>query len=136
MESPIEKIEFIKEKMMEVISENNLGYLNANLDDLFNVYSTDLCDILLNYFPGATIMMNKNFRCCAIMIQGTIYNSYGIVNSSDYFVAKKEEIEFIRKSLPQISDVVMNELNEKLLLEGTLKKDSALTLRKNTLNAI
>lgn len=135
LENPIEKINFIKEKTSEVITENNLSSLDVNLDDLFIVYSADLCTMLLNFFPAATIMMNKNFRCCAIMIQGNVYDSYGITNKANYFIAEKEDVDFIKKSLPQISDEVISKINEKLLIEQPRKFGSSFTLRKNSQSA-
>ena len=113
MENPVKVIEKIKNNMSEIIIENNLNYLDINIDDLLILYSADLCSILLDYFPGATIMMTKNFKCCAIMIQGVIYNSKGIVDSKNYFIAGPEEINFIQKSFNQLSDSVMMLLKEK-----------------------
>lgn len=121
--------------MAEVISENNFKYLDVNLDDLFIVYSADLCSILLNYFPGGTIMMNKNYRLCGIMIQGIIYTSKGIVDTNDYVVANEQEIGYIQKSFNQLSDYVLTKLSEKLCdIDNFEKKGISYILRKNREN--
>ena len=113
--------------MEEVISENNLRYLDFNLDDLFIIYSADLCSILLNYFPDGIIMMNKNYRLCGLMIEGNIYTSKGIGDQSDYIIANKQEIGYIQKSFNQLSGSVLIKLNEKICD----KKGYSYKLRKN-----
>ena len=72
-------IENIKNKLEEVIKENDIKYLDdVDINDLLVLYSADLCNILLNFYPGATIMMNKSYKTCAILINGVLYNGYGI----------------------------------------------------------
>lgn len=129
MNSPIEIIENVKNKMSEVINENDLKSIDVDMDDLFIVYSADLCSILLNYFPGATVMMNKNYRSCATMIQGVIYTSKGITSPSDFFVAGEQEIGFIQKSFNQLSDYELTLLNNKLY--SGEEKGISYKLRKN-----
>ena len=135
MNDPIEIIKIIKEKMSEVISENNFKYLDVNLDDLFVVYSADLCNILLNYFPDGKIMMNKNYRLCGIMIEGIVYTSKGVADINDYIAANEQEIGYIQKSFNQLSDYVLRKLNEKLCNIDNIKiKGISYVLRKNREN--
>lgn len=134
LNEPIEIIKLIKEKMSEVIIENNYKYLNGNIDNLFIVYSADLCGILLNYYPDATIMMNKNYRVCGIMIEGVIYTSNGIADEKDYIIAGPQEIGFIQKGFNQLSDCVLIKLNEKIYESLQNKKGIPYKLRKNREN--
>lgn len=135
MNDPIEIIKLIKEKMAEVISENNFKYLDVNLDDLFVVYSADLCSILLNYFPGGTIMINKNYRLCGVMIEGIVYTSKGVADINDYKIANEQEIGYIQKSFNQLSDYVLRKLNKKLCnIDNTKIKGISYVLRKNIEN--
>ena len=64
------------------------------------------------------------------MIQGVIYDSYGIDVSKNYFVAGTEDVNFIQKSFKQLSDDVIGKLTSKVFGD---EKDSSLvfSLRKN-----
>lgn len=130
MENPIQIIEKIKNSLEDILIEENIDYLGKNTNDILNVYSADFCGIMLQYFPGATIMMNKSFKKCSIMIQGVIYDSYGIVNPKDYFIAKEEEINFIQKSFNHLSDSIIEKLISDIFRE---EKEMSLvfSLRKN-----
>ena len=47
-------------------------------------------------------MMNKSYKTCAILINGVVYNGYGICSLKDYFIAKEEDIsinEVVNQSL-------------------------------------
>lgn len=124
-------IENIKNKLEEVIKENDIKYLDdININDLLVLYSADLCNILLNFYPGATIMMNKSYKTCAILINGVVYNGYGICSLKDYFMAKEEDIMFISKSFPKLSDGVLDELNKKIYSDKS-HNNFSLVLRKN-----
>lgn len=118
--------------MAEVISENNFKYLDVNLDDLFVVYSADLCNILLNYFPDGKIMMNKNYRLCGIMIEGIVYTSKGVADINDYIAANEQEIGYIQKSFNQLSNSVLMKLSEKLFnIDNIEKQGISYVLRKS-----
>lgn len=134
LNDPMEIIEKVKNKMSNIIIENKIKYLDINLDDLFNIYSADLCTILLNYFPGATIMMHKNYSSCAIMIQGIVYTSNGVVNKEDYFIAGQEELSIIKKSFNQLSEYIIELLYKELKEEIKNNEDLSYTLRKNCQN--
>lgn len=131
MTDPIEVIDKIKKSLEEVIDENNLDYLNNSIDDIFMYYSSDLVSLLLKYYPGSTVMMHKFFKSCAVMINGNVYNSYGICDRHDYHVAMTEEINYIKKSFPNMSDIAMNSLLEKLNGIDIENKGNSYTLRKN-----
>lgn len=130
MENPIHFIEKIKCSLEEVLIDEEINYLGENAGDILNVYSADFCEIMLKRYPGATIMMHKSFRKCGIMIQGVIYDSYGIDGSKNYFVAGTEDVNFIQKSFKQLSDDVIGKLTSKVFGD---EKDSSLvfSLRKN-----
>lgn len=115
MSNPIEVINVIKDSMEEVILENNLtGYNGESINDLFRLYSADFCSILLSFFPGATVMINKNYLECALMISGNIYGSSGILNKDDYVVATSEELGLIIKGFKHISDFSLGKLLDKI----------------------
>lgn len=115
MGNPIEVVNIIKDSMEEVILENNLNcYKTGNLDDLFRLYSADFCGILYSFFPGATIMINKNYLECALLIGGNIYGASGVLKKEDYVVATSEEISFIIKGFNHISDFALGKLLDKL----------------------
>lgn len=130
MENPIEVIKMVKSALEDVIIENNIRYLEGDITTLLHLYSADLCGIMLKFFPGATVMMERNFRKCALMVQGKVYDASGLTSRSDYHIAEDYEIGFIRKTFQQLSDDVMFKLMNKLFDDG---KDisSALNLRKN-----
>ena len=128
---PLELIQKIKECLSEVIEENNLSYLNHSIDDILGYYSSDLASILIKYYPGSTVMMHKFYRDCALMINGIVYNFNGICDRYDYHVAMEEEINYIRKSFPNMSDLAMNSLLEKLYGINIENKGTSYTLRKN-----
>lgn len=129
LKDPIYVIEEVKKALSELIINEDIKYLkDISPSDLFRLYSADLCTILLNYFPGATVMMNKNFRECALMIQGVIYNSKGTCDPRYYFAAGNEEINFIKMSFPKLSDDVFDKLNNYLFSE---EKTLSYHLRKS-----
>ncbi len=131
MSNPIEVIDVIKDSMEEVILENNLnGYKVESMDDLFKFYSADFCGILLSFFPGATVMINKNYLECALLIGGNIYGALGILNKEDYVVATSEEIGLIIKGFRHISDFALGKLLEKINSNFDLVKEEYL-LRMN-----
>lgn len=124
-------IQGIKKGLNEVNEEGDLGYLKDDPETLLNLYSADFCSILLSYFPGATVMMNKSYRSCALLINGNIYTASGIYeNVSNYFVAGQEELNYISKSFSQMSEDVFEKLINKLFSQE-LDKGYAYSLRKN-----
>lgn len=133
MDKPLEIIKKINYFMEEVIIENNIKYLGNNTNDILNVYDANFCGIMLEFFPGSTIMMRKDLRKCAIMINGIVYNSYGICDSKDYFVAGNEEIINIQRGFSQLSDDVIGLLLDKISNVKS-KKSSVYLLRKNRKN--
>lgn len=131
MEKILDVIEKIKKSMEDIIIDNNLKYLGDNTTNIFLAYSADFSAILSSFFPGSTIMIDKNYRNCAVLINGTIYDSTGIRNDvNNFHVASSEEIGFIQKSFYQLSDEVMGKLMEKLG-DNIINKGRVLCLRKN-----
>ena len=133
MKNPLDVINKIQISLDDVITENNIKYLGGNVNQLLQYYCADLCSMMLEFYPGATIMMNKNFRTCAVMIQGNVYNIRGLVDRSNYFIAGEEEVGFIRKSFPQLPDAIMEKLIEKVFIEQP-DVSLAFSLRKNVEN--
>ncbi len=120
LNDPIKMIETVKESMQEIIEENNLTeFFGFNMEDLFRVYSSDLCEILLYYFPGSNIMMKNNYLECAVLIDDLVYDSNGVANKLEYTKASLEDIRFISRSFKHLSSFVfeklMQKVNDKLL---------------------
>lgn len=114
----------IKEKLQEVLEEVNFKY-DKNIESLLKFYSSSFVKILSHYYPGSTIMMDKFYRSCSIMINGKVYNEKGEVNRLDYHVALEEEINYINNTFPKIPEYILEKLNDKLNNNGyskTLKK--------------
>ncbi len=112
LQDPIIVIEDIKKALENVIESEDIKYLfNIDTTELLTLYSSDFCSILLAFYPSATIMLNKNFKTCALMIRGKVYNAKGLVERKNYFIADDEEINFIKFSLPKLSDYVFDKLN-------------------------
>ena len=120
LNDPIKMIEMIKESMQEIMKENNLTeFLGFNMEDLFKVYSSDFCEILLYYFPGSNIMIKNNYLECAVLIDDLVYDSNGVANKLEYIKANMEDIRFISRSFKHLSSFVfeklMQKVNDKLL---------------------
>lgn len=113
----------------DIILEDNISYLGSNTRDILSVYSSDFCDIMMHYYPGATVMIDNDLRKCGIMINNLIYDSYGISNKR-YHVANEEEINYIRKGMPKLSSFVASKIYDHI--NSTSKKDNAYTLRKDS----
>lgn len=123
--NPIEVINVIKDSMGEVILENNLtSYQGGTIDDLFRIYSADFCSILLSFFPGASVMINKNYLECALLISGEVYNATGLAPAKDYHVASLEELGLITKGFKHVSDFVLGKLLDKMDPIITVKESS------------
>ncbi len=130
----LEVIEIIKNNMEDVILENNLKYLQGDITTLFMVYNADFGAILSSFFPGSTIMIDKNYRNCAVLINGAIYDVSGIRKDvNNFHVANNEEIGFIQKSFNQLSEDVIGKLMEKIG-NNNMSKEIAFCLRKNREN--
>lgn len=113
-------IETIKESMKEIIEENNLTeYLGLSMEDLFRVYSSDFCEILLYYFPEATLMMKNNYLECSVLKDDLVYDSSGVANQLEYTKATAEDIRFISRSFKHLSfyvfEMLLQKVNDKLL---------------------
>lgn len=120
LNDPIKMIEMIKESMQEIMKENNLTeFLGFNMEDLFKVYSSDFCEILLYYFPEATLLMKNNYLECGVLIEDLVYDSSGVANKLEYIKANMEDIRFISRSFKHLSSFVfeklMQKVNDKLL---------------------
>ena len=120
MNNPVKLIEAIKESMQEIMKENNLTeFLGFNMEDLFKVYSSDFCEILLYYFPEATLLMKNNYLECGVLIEDLVYDSSGVANKLEYTKATAEDIRFISRSFKHLSfyvfEMLLQKVNNKLL---------------------
>ena len=120
LNDPIKMIEMIKESMQEIMKENNLTeFLGFNMEDLFKVYSSDFCEILLYYFPEATLLMKNNYLECGVLIEDLVYDSSGVANKLEYTKATAEDIRFISRSFKHLSfyvfEMLLQKVNDKLL---------------------
>lgn len=133
MKEVILTIDEINSILEDIILENNISYLGSNTRDILSVYSSDFCDIMMHYYPGATVMIDNDLRKCGIMINGVVYDSYGISNKC-YHVANEEEINYIRKGMPKLSSHIIAALYENFNINK--KVDQNYFLRKDLNNLI
>lgn len=125
-------IEEIKKAFYQVITQDKTCFLEEDeITDLLTYYSSDFCLMLLKYYPGATIMMHKNFRSCALMITGRVYTARGLADERHYFIADKEALNFIKMGLPKLSDEIFKCFS-KNLFKDDCKDDVGVQLRKNS----
>lgn len=111
MNEVILTIDEINSILEDIILENNISYLGSNTRDILSVYSFDFCDIMIHYYPGATVMIDNDLRKCGVMINNLIYDSYGISNKR-YHVANEEEINYMRKGMPKLSSYIVSKIYE------------------------
>ncbi len=131
MQNPLVVIEKIKNAMDKLSKEDEfLSKLNADSKTLLNLYSADFVGIMLKYYPGATVMMHRNYHKCAIMIASKVYDSNGITKKGDYHIAEEYEMDYIRKTFNMLSYKILLKLLKELLLEENEYRD-CYTLRKN-----
>ena len=130
MNDVILTIEEINCILDDIILENNIGYLGNDTRDILNAYSSDFCDIMLSIYPGATIMIHKTYKKCAVLINGVLYGSYGIENLDNYSIANSEDINYIQKGFPKLSFNVLTELYESIKGQK-IKFEKSYTLRKD-----
>ena len=129
LNDPTKMIETIKESMKEIMEENNLTeFLGFNMEDLFRVYSSDFCEILLYYFPEATLLMKNNYLECGILINDLVYDSSGVANKLEYDKATMEDIRFISRSFKHLSSFVFEKLMQKV--NNKLLNNHVYVLRK------
>ncbi|MCI5732578.1 MAG: hypothetical protein MR296_00850 [Tenericutes bacterium] len=130
MENVVDKINDIKVALEDVILENNLKCYKGDVNDILRVYSPDFCDIMLSFYPGSSIMLNNKFNHTAILIRNNLYDESGLINRANYFLVGEEELNYIRKSMPHLSDLVLNEISSKFnnnSLEYVLRKNKTST---------
>ena len=130
MENVVDKINDIKVSLEDVILENNLKCYKGDVNDILRVYSPDFCDIMLSFYPGSSIMLNNKFNHTAILIRNNLYDESGLINRANYFLVGEEELNYIRKSMPHLSDLVLNEISSKFnnnSLEYVLRKNKTST---------
>lgn len=105
----------------------------SNYDDLLKYYSADYCMILLKFYPSATVMINNNYLSCALLINGKLYNSSGIIDINDYHIANNEELNYIRLSFNELSEVMYDKLFDSIK-DMEFDKKTMYVLRKNSNN--
>lgn len=126
-------IEIIKKSMQEIIEEDNLTeYIGLSMEDLFRVYSSDFCEVLLYYFPKSSVMIKDNYLECGLLIDDLVYDSSGVTNKLEYTKANMEDIRFISRSFNHLSGFVLKKLF--IRVNDSLVKDYSYFLRKNKKN--
>ncbi len=126
MENVVDKINDIKVALEDVILENNLKCYKGDINDILRVYSPDFCDMMLSFYPGSSVMLNNKFNHTAILIRNNLYDESGLINKNNYFLVGEEELNYIRKCMPHLSDLVLSEMSNKLnnnSLEYVLQKN-------------
>ena len=89
--------------------------------------------ILLKFYPSATVMINNNYLNCALLINGKLYNSSGIIDINDYHIANNEELNYIRLSFNELSEVIYDKLFD-FIKDMEFDKKTTYVLRKNSNN--
>ena len=126
--NPLEAIDKINECLNKIMKNKNI---NNDASDIFLYYSKDFCLLLSMFYPASTIMIDKTYKKCALLINGVLYNSKGIVNIDDYKIANEEELNYIKLGLNELSEELYNILYV-MLEQYNVEDKSAYVLRKNS----
>ena len=132
MNEVLDEIKKIEDALEDVIYKNNIKYLGYNIKDILTVYDADFCSLMSDIFKGSIIMINKDNNKCAIMIDGSLYNAYGLVNKNDYTIANAEQLGYIQKGFFHLSEDIMEKVLYKL--NENTKLSYSYKLRKNRKN--
>lgn len=125
--NPLETIEKINECLNRIIKNKNK---NNDASDIFLYYSKDFCLLLSKFYPASTIMIDNTYKKCALLINGVLYNSKGIIDIKDYKIASEEELNYIKLGLSELSEELYNMLS--IMLDDCYIDDkTAYVLRKN-----
>lgn len=127
--NPLMVIDKLNDILKNLLKEEKI----SNYDDLLKYYSADYCMILLKFYPSATVMINNNYLSCALLINGKLYNSSGIIDINDYHIANNEELNYIRLSFNELSEVVYDKLFNSIK-DMEFDKKTTYVLRKNSNN--
>ncbi len=112
-----------------VVKQKNI---KGEISEILDYYSSDFCMFLLMFFPSATVMIDKTYTKCALLINGNLYNCNGLVtDSNNYKIANSEDLNHIRLGLGELSEYIYNEVKSKLQDEN-FKVSSSYVLRKNS----
>lgn len=126
--NPLETINKINECLNKIIKNKSIC---NDASDIFLYYSKDFCLLLSKFYPSSTIMIDKTYKKCALLINGILYNSKGIVDIKDYKIANEEELNYIKLGLNELSEELYNMLY--IMLEDCyIDTKSAYVLRKNS----
>lgn len=127
--NPIMVIDKLNSILKNLLKEDKI----SNYDDLLKYYSADYCMILLKFYPSATVMINNNYLSCALLINGKLYDSSGIIDINGYHIANNEELNYIRLTFCELSENLYDKLC-KSLEEVKCNNKSSYVLRKNSNN--
>ena len=126
--NPLIVINKINVCLDKVIKNKNI---NNDASDIFLYYSKDFCLLLSKFYPASTIMIDKTYKKCALLINGVLYNSKGIVDIDNYKIANEEELNYIRLGLNELTEELYNMLYI-MLEDDYIDAKSAYVLRKNS----
>lgn len=126
--NPLDVINKINDCLDKIIKNKDI---NKDASDIFLYYSKDFCLLLSKFYPASTIMIDKTYKKCALLINGILYNSKGIVNIDGYKIANEEELNYIKLGLNELTEELYNILYV-MLEEYNVEDKSAYVLRKNS----
>ena len=126
--NPLEAIDKINECLNKIMQKKNIS---NDASDIFLYYSKDFCLLLSKFYPSSTIMVDKTYKRCSLLINGVLYNSKGIVDISDYKIANEEELNFVKLGLNELSEEIYNILSI-MLDDCYIETKSTYVLRKNS----
>ena len=124
----LETICEINDCLNNIIKNKNI---NNDASDIFLYYSKDFCLLLSKFYPGSTIMIDKTYKNCALLINGILYNSKGIVDIKAYKIANEEELNYIRLGLNELTEELYNMLYI-MLEDDYIDAKTSYVLRKNS----
>lgn len=126
--NPLERINMINACLDKILENKNY---DKDASDIFLYYSKDFCLLLSLFYPSSTIMIDKTYKRCALLINGTIYNSKGIIDMDEYKIANVEDLNYIRLGLSELSDELFNMIYI-MLDDNYIEEKTTYTLRKNS----
>lgn len=126
--NPLERINMINACLDKILENKNY---DKDASDIFLYYSKDFCLLLSLFYPSSTIMIDKTYKRCALLINGVLYNSKGIIDMDEYKIANVEDLNYIRLGLSELSDELFNMIYM-MLDDNYIEEKTSYALRKNS----
>lgn len=112
--NPINTINIMNNVLQDILNEKGI---NMDSKEVFKIYCKDFCSILKRYYPSSTIMIKKDFRLCALLIDGRVYNSFGEDILYLYRIADYNDINYINYTFKSMSKDTMSKFNKKIRIK-------------------